>query len=61
MRSVPQLILTAYAVPSSVIVSTLMMEVIRPPKRLLLQEAHGDTSQNTAFFIVTAAKASNLT
>jgi hypothetical protein len=32
-----------------------------PPKRLLLQEPHGVTSQKTAFFIVTTVKTSNLT
>jgi hypothetical protein len=32
-----------------------------PPKRRFLQEAHGVTSQKTAFFIVTAVKTSNLT
>jgi hypothetical protein len=30
-------------------------------KRRFLQEPHGVTSQNTAFFIVTAEKTSNLT
>jgi hypothetical protein len=34
------------------------MEV--PPKHLFLQEPHGVISQKTAFFIVTAAKTSNL-
>jgi hypothetical protein len=32
-----------------------------PPKRLFLQEPHGVTSQKTTFFIVSAAKTSNLT
>jgi hypothetical protein len=32
-----------------------------PLKRRFLQEAHGVTSQKTAFFIVTAVKTSNLT
>jgi hypothetical protein len=32
-----------------------------PPKRRSLQEPHGVTSQNTAFFTVTAVKSSNLT
>jgi hypothetical protein len=31
-----------------------------PPKRRLLQDSHGVTSQKTAFFIVTAVKISNL-
>jgi hypothetical protein len=32
-----------------------------PPKHRFTQELHGATSQKTAFFIVTAAKTSNLT
>jgi hypothetical protein len=32
-----------------------------PPKTGFLQKPHGDTSQETTFFIVTAAKTSNLT
>jgi hypothetical protein len=32
-----------------------------PPKRRLTQDLRGATSQNTAFFIVTAVKTSNLT
>jgi hypothetical protein len=38
-----------------------MTEAYVPPKRRLLQESHGAKSQKTAFFIVTAAKTSNLT
>jgi hypothetical protein len=38
-------------VPSSPILVTLMMEALRSPKRWLLQEPHGVTSQKTAFFI----------
>jgi hypothetical protein len=40
---------------------TLMMEVLSSPKRRLLQQPHGLTSQKTTFFIVTAVKTSNLT
>jgi hypothetical protein len=40
---------------------TLMMEVLGSSETLFLQEPHGITSQITAFFIVTAAKTSNLT
>jgi hypothetical protein len=36
-------------------------ELTTPPKRRLLQEPHGVTSQKTQFFIVTAVKTSNLT
>jgi hypothetical protein len=32
----------------------------RPPKRRVLQQPHGVTSQKTPFFIVTAVKTSNL-
>jgi hypothetical protein len=34
----------------------MKMEKIVPPKRRLLQDLHGVTSQKTAFFIVTAVK-----
>jgi hypothetical protein len=40
---------------------TLMMEVILSPKRQFLQEPYGVISQQTAFFILNAAKTSNLT
>jgi hypothetical protein len=43
---------TANVVPRSTILVTPMMEVMFPPKRLLLQEAHDVTFQNTAFFVV---------
>jgi hypothetical protein len=59
--SVLQLVVTANFVPSSLILFILMLEPILPPKRRLLQESGGVTSQNTAFFIVTALKTSNLT
>jgi hypothetical protein len=54
------LLVTVSVVPSSQIVFTLMKEA-PPPKRLFLQEPHGNTSQKTVFFIVTAVKTSNLT
>jgi hypothetical protein len=44
-------------VPSSPILVTLMMEA----KRWFLQEPHAVTSQQMAFFIVTAVKTPNLT
>jgi hypothetical protein len=40
--------------------STMKMEVIVPPKRLLTKYLHGAISQKTAFFIVIAVKTSNL-
>jgi hypothetical protein len=52
LRSVRRLLVTASVVPSSLKV---------PPKRLLLQEPHGVTSQKTPSFTVTAVKTSNLT
>jgi hypothetical protein len=45
-------------VPSSPIISTLIMEAIHYSETSLLTRA---TSQKTAFFIVTVAKTSNLT
>jgi hypothetical protein len=48
-------------VPSSPILVTLMMVVIRSSKHRFVQESHGVTSQKTPFFIVTAVKTSNLT
>jgi hypothetical protein len=51
----------ASVVPSSSILVTLMTEELRSPEMWFLQEPHGVTSQKTAFFIVTAVKASNLT
>jgi hypothetical protein len=44
----------------SLIVFTLNMRLYVPPKRQFLQEPHGDTSQKTIFFIVTAVKTSIL-
>jgi hypothetical protein len=40
----------ANIVPSSLILVTLMMEVLIPLKRLFLQAPHGATSQKTPFF-----------
>jgi hypothetical protein len=56
LRSVLQLLVTANAVPSSLILSALMMEAIRR----FLQEPRDVTFPKTAFFIVTAVKTSNL-
>jgi hypothetical protein len=61
LRSVRRLLVAACVVPSSPILVTLLKEVQVPPKRRLLQEPHGITSQKTLFFIVTALKTSNLT
>jgi hypothetical protein len=61
LRSVRRLLVTANVIPSSPILVTLMMESYVPPKRRFLQEPHGITSRKTPFFIVTAAKTSNLT
>jgi hypothetical protein len=60
LRSVRRLLVTANVVPIKPILVTLIMEVLRSPKRRLLQEPHSTTSQKTAFFIVTAVKTSNL-
>jgi hypothetical protein len=49
---------TANVVPSSPIRVTLMMETIRAPKCKFLPPS--ETSQNTAFFIVTAVNMSNI-
>jgi hypothetical protein len=61
LRSVHWLLVTATVVPSLPILVTLMMERYVPPKRRLLQEPHGATSQKVQFFIVTEVKISNLT
>jgi hypothetical protein len=53
--------LSASVVPSSPILVTLMKEALRSPKRRLLREPHGVTSQKTPFFTVNAVKTSNLT
>jgi hypothetical protein len=49
LRSVRRLLVTASVVPSSPILVTLMKRRYRP-KRRLLQEPHGVTSQKTLFF-----------
>jgi hypothetical protein len=45
-----QYLVTANVVTTSLILFTLMMEAIRPPKRRFLQESHGVTSQKMALF-----------
>jgi hypothetical protein len=57
----PSVAVVTANVPSSQILVTLQIEAIRNPKRRLLQELHGVTSQTTPFSIVSAAKISNLT
>jgi hypothetical protein len=54
---------TMLAVTSNrrMILATLLMEALNSPKRRFLQEPYGVTSVNTAFFIVTAVRTSNLT
>jgi hypothetical protein len=52
LRSVRRLLVTASVVPSSLILVTLMKEVLSPPKRQFLQEPHGVTSHKTPFFTV---------
>jgi hypothetical protein len=56
-----QLLLTADAVPSSLILFAMMMESYVPLKRRFPQEQLGVTSQKKAFFIITTVKTSNLT
>jgi hypothetical protein len=51
-----RLLVTTNVVPRTLILSTLMMDVIHSPKCSFLQEPHGVTSQKAAFFIVTAMK-----
>jgi hypothetical protein len=60
LRSVLLLLVTVN-VPSTAILVTLMMDATYFPKRWFLQDPHGVTSQNTAFFIVIAVKTSNYT
>jgi hypothetical protein len=62
LRKVLQLLVTAN-VPSMLILFTLMMEAVRYflPKRWLLQEPRGVTSQKATSFIVTALNTSHLT
>jgi hypothetical protein len=59
--SVLQVLVIANAILISLILFTMMIEAIRSPKLLLLQEPHGPTFQKTALFSVTAVKTSNLT
>jgi hypothetical protein len=56
-----ELLVTSNLVPSSLLLSTLIMEAIRSSESPFLQEPHGVTSQKAAFFIVTAMRTSNLT
>jgi hypothetical protein len=58
--SVLLLLVTDNVVPSSLILVTLVKKEILSPKSRFLQEPHGVTSQNTAFFLVTTEKTSNL-
>jgi hypothetical protein len=52
---------TANVVPNESSLLTLMMEALLSSGSQFMYELHGVTSQNTEFFIVTAAKTSNLT
>jgi hypothetical protein len=51
LASVLQLLVNANLVPSSLILSTLMIYAIRSPKRRSLQEPHGVTSQKVVLFM----------
>jgi hypothetical protein len=61
LRSLLQLLVTAYFVPSALSLSTLIVEEVCSSETRFLQESHGVTSKKTAFFIVTAVKTPNLT
>jgi hypothetical protein len=61
LYSVFRLLVTAHVVPSSLILSNLMIVAISSSETSVLIERHGGTFQKTAFFIVTAVKTSNLT
>jgi hypothetical protein len=54
-RNIVYLLVAVNVVPSSPILVTLKRRYV-PPKHRFLQESHGVTSQETAFFIVTAVK-----
>jgi hypothetical protein len=56
LRSVHQLLVTANVVPSSPILVTLMIEMVSSSN-----QPNGVTFQETAFFLVTAVKTSNIT
>jgi hypothetical protein len=56
-----RLLVTASVVPSSPILVTLMMEALSSSEISVLKEPHGVRCPKTPFFIVTAAKTSNLT
>jgi hypothetical protein len=51
-------LLTAYVVPSSPILATLTMEALRSSENSVVKQPHGVTSHKSAFFTVTALKAS---
>jgi hypothetical protein len=59
IRSVLRLLVTAN-VPSSLIHVTLMMEAIHSSETSVLKQPCGETTQETAFFIVTTVKTLNL-
>jgi hypothetical protein len=61
LRSVRRSLVTAYVVPSSLILVTLMKEALRSSETSVVTRSHGVTSQKTPFYIVTAVKTSNLT
>jgi hypothetical protein len=56
LLTVLRLLVIANVVPSSPILVTLMMEVLRSSETSVLQEPHCITSQKTTFFIVTAVE-----
>jgi hypothetical protein len=49
-RAIFQLLVTGYIIPSSLILSTLMLEAIHPSESRFVQELHGITSQKAAYF-----------
>jgi hypothetical protein len=55
-----RLLVTVNFVPISPIHVILLMEALLSPKRWLLQQPQGVTSQKTAFFIVSAVKTLDL-
>jgi hypothetical protein len=52
--SVVRLLYNANVVPTSLIIATLMMEAIPPPKPQFSQEPHDVAPHKTELFIVTA-------
>jgi hypothetical protein len=61
LHSILQLPVTVNVVLGSVILFTVMMEMLRSSETPFYQELHGATSQKTTFFIVTAVRTSDLT